>query len=441
MTDEAYVSRPEPVKPPTRAERRRMAREARAAAGLGAVIVLENWRSLLIKSVDSLVTEIGFRGVEAILEMDATDMAGEKGKHNPSRTARRYGYARTYVSFGGRKVELRKPRLRTVDNTREVPLESVALLHDEETLRSRVLDVLVGTSQRDYSRSVHGIVETSRTEYGDSKTTAGRRFRRALDPIVGKARTRPIDQEILVVYMDGIGYGDHLVIAAMGMTGDGRKEILGLEPGTTEDTTACRRLLENLIDRGLSPEVRRLFVLDGGKGLHAAVKQVFQDRAVVQRCVQHKIRNVLEKLPESARQEVLRQFARALGEPNGEKAQQRLEMLARSLEESGYAKAAASLREGLEELVTVNRLGLSSAIRRLLRTTNPIESAFSQSGRQAARVRRWQNGRQVLRWVGFGLWRVEPAFRPLLTAQQVAELRAALRKELNTSALPPTEAA
>jgi len=415
MTDEAYIHAPRAVKSDAPTQRPALAEH-----------VLEVWRTRMAEGMDTLITEIGLRGVEAVLEREAEEKAGVKGRHDPARTARRYGYARTYVTFGGQKVALRRPRLRTLDNTREIPLASVSLLHDGQALQSGVLEVLLGVSQRAYGQTAQVLAPCARDAYGASKTTVGRRFRAALDGIVTEMRTRRIEEEILVLYIDGIGYGEHLVLVAMGMTGDGRKEILGLESGTTEDEAACRRLLENLIARGLSPESPRLYVLDGGKGLHAAVTHVFSDRAWVQRCAAHKMRNVLGKLPEAMRPEVHRAFARALAEPNGDKAEQRLAMLARTLDAQGQGKAAASLREGLAELVTVNRLGLSKEVRRRLRTTNPIESAFSQAGRQAERVRRWQNGRQVLRWVAFGLWRVQRAFQPLLNAAQAQELRAAL---------------
>jgi len=426
MTDQSYTHSPHPVKSDSGTQPRGRARGDRYLKDTSARSLSEDWRTLVAKGVDALITEFGLRGAEQVLEMEAEEIAGTKGKHHPGRTARRYGYARTYVAFGGRKVCLRRPRLRTVDNGQEVPLASMSFLHDSEVLRSRVLEVFLGTSQRAYRQTAQAFVETSRTEYADSKTTAGRRFRAALEPIVTEMRTRPIESEILVVYMDGIGYADHLVIAAMGMKADGTKEILGLESGTTEDEASCRRLLENLIARGLSPESPRLFVLDGGKGLHAAVTHTFGDRAYVQRCAAHKIRNVLGKLPESLHQETQRSFVQALAEGNAEKAQQRLKILVRCLKEGGHPKAAASLEEGLEELVTVNRLGLTRSVRRLLRTTNPIESAFSQAGRQAERVRRWQNGRQVLRWVAFGLWRVRRAFQPLLNSAQVEALRISL---------------
>lgn len=304
-----------------------------------------DWRLLVSESVDNWITEVGLRGAQQVLEMEAQEIAGVKGQHDPGRTTRRYGHARTYVVFGGRKMFLWRPRLRTVDNGREVPLESMSFLHDAEALGSRVLEVFLGTSQRDYRRSAQAFVGTHRVEYGASKTTAGRRFRKAMEPIVSEMRTRPIEQEILVVYMDGIGYGDHLVIAAMGMKADGTKEILGLESGTTEDEAACRRLLENLIARGLSPETPRLFVLDGGKGLHAAVTHTFGDRAWVQTCAAHKIRNLPGKLPESMHEETQRSFVGAFVQANGEKAKQRLKMLVRSLEEGGHPKAAASLKD------------------------------------------------------------------------------------------------
>jgi transposase-like protein len=236
-------------------------------------------------------------------------------------------------------------------------------------------------------------------------------------------------ERYLVLMLDGVVIADHTVVVALGITAEGEKRILGLWEGATENAAVCRSLLEDLVARGLEVTPGILVVIDGCKALRAAVRNVLGQSAVVQRCQVHKKRNVLEHLPEKERNAVSRKLDRAWRETNYDKALKALQKLADELEDR-YPGAAASLREGLEETLTVTRLGLPELLVKALKSTNAIESAFNKVRAAARNVKRWPNGRQVLRLSAAGLMAAEEGFSRIKGYRQLPLLAAALEREV-----------
>jgi transposase-like protein len=247
---------------------------------------------------------------------------------------------------------------------------------------------------------------------------------------------RRIDWPIVAVMIDGIEVGGTSVLAAMGIDEDGGKHMLGITQGGSENSTVAVRLLCDLIDRGLDTQTPRLFVLDGGKGIHKAVREVFGDRAVIQRCQVHKKRNVLDHLPQSEQANVSLLLSKAYLEHEYDKAKKLLESTANHLD-TRYPKAAASLREGLEETLSVHRLGIPGLLRQTLSNTNPIESANSVCMSALRRVRNWQKSDMVLRNMAAGFMEAERGFRRVKGFRQIPFLLQTLKNLCETTQTPP----
>ncbi len=235
---------------------------------------------------------------------------------------------------------------------------------------------------------------------------------------------------MLVVYVDGLVVAGRTVLAALGVLETGEKLVLGLREGSSENGPLCRTFLEDLVARGLSAEKGLLVVLDGGKGIASAVRAVFGPRALIQRCRVHKKRNVLDNLPAHARDQVSRRLTDIWAMPSPSDARRSLESLARQLTLAGHKEAAASLREGLSETLTIQHLGLPSdgTVIESLATTNPVESVFSTYEQIAHRVKNWQHGEMVLRWVAVALMKAEKSFKTMATAAELKQLAAALER-------------
>ena len=286
--------------------------------------------------------------------------------------------------------------------------------------------MVLGVSSRRYARSLEPLPEEIATR-GVSKSAVSERF------VVGTAKKlaalmqrKLCGLKLLAVMIDGVRFAEHVVLAAVGIDLGGRKHVLGLREGATENAAACKALLADLIERGLSAERSLLFVLDGAKALRKAVADTFGSRALVQRCRVHKQRNVTEALPERMRAGVRGAMCQAYATRDAKRARQMLENLARSLERN-HPGAAASLREGLDETLTVTGWELPESLERVLSSTNLIENLFSRVREMARRVRRWQGGEMILRWTAAGVLEAERNFRKVVGFRFLAKLDAALR--------------
>ena len=285
--------------------------------------------------------------------------------------------------------------------------------------------MVLGVSTRGYARSLEPLPETV-TVRGISKSAVSERFVYGTERKLAKLMSRDLRQlHVVALLIDGVHFGEHVVLAAVGVDAQGDKHVLGLREGATENAPAVRALLADLIERGLAPERALLIVIDGAKALHKAVVEVFGAHALIQRCREHKKRNVTDALPERLRASIRSAMNQAYTTHDPKRAWRLLEGLARRLEHQ-HPGAAASLREGLEETLTVMRLGLPANLERVLSSTNLIENLFSRVREIGRRVKRWQNGPMVLRWTAAGVLEAERGFRRVTGYRAIPKLIAAL---------------
>jgi putative transposase len=366
-----------------------------------------------------------------LMAAEVTDLAGPKGKHNPARVARRHGGQHGTVTLGGRRVPVRRPRVRTVgDDEHELPLESYATFTSADLLADGVVArMLGGLSTRGYPVGLEPVgSRVEQTATGTSRSAVSRRFVTATAERLDQLLHRPLgEQRWLVVFLDGFGMGEHLLVGALGVTDDGTKVPLGVVEGTTENKAVCTRLVADLAERGLDASRGVLFVIDGGKALERAIRAVFGAKALIQRCRQHKERNVTDHLPEAERPLVQRRLRAAWANPDPDQAAAELTQLARSLDRQRPG-AAASLREGLELTLTVTRLGVGGKLLQTVASTNPIESMIEIIRDHAGRVKRWSSGEMALRWAAAGMLAAEGQFRRVKGYQELPQLALALER-------------
>jgi transposase-like protein len=346
-------------------------------------------------SLEGLALELGLLVASSLLEDEVTRLCGPRYERRPDRTHTRYGHQRGTATLAGQKIALARPRVRRTDGGGEAPLETYAHVQSPDAMPRAVLRHMVrGVSTRDYEQ----VIDLARDGFGVAKSSVSRDFVRASAAEVKALAERRFDGvRFPAILIDGVEYAGETMIVALGITEDGTKRILGLRQGATENAAVCVALLEDLQERGLDTSQPTLLVLDGAKALHAAVKRVWGPSAVIQRCQLHKKRNVKAHVPEKHHAELDRRLATAYQETDYETAKRSLESTAAWLGRIS-PDAAASLREGLEETLTVVRLGLAGALRRTLATTNPIESALSVTRRVTARVTHWRDGDMRQRW-------------------------------------------
>lgn len=382
-----------------------------------------------------LCIETGRRVLMAMQETDREVLCGPKGRHDPQRSASRGGSTPSRVALGGREIDI--PRLRARGAEGELQLPSFQWAADRDPLNEHTLSMIAaGASMRQYARTLDPLPEGV-GESGVSKSAVSRRFVALSTRQLGEFLSRPLDPgDWRVVYIDGKVFAEHCVLIALGVQADGTKQVLGLREGATENARVVKALIGDLVERGLSTERPLLFVIDGAKALRKAIRDVFGDYGLVQRCQVHKRRNILAHLPEALHASVERTLRDAYGSDSVSLARRRLERLASSLERE-HPGAAASVREGLEETLTVLRLGVSGTLRATLSTTNPIENLNSVVERYTKNVKRWRGGQMIERWVAAGLLDAEKRFRRVRGYRDLVHLTAALDAQVNQ----PTEIA
>ena len=327
--------------------------------------------------------------------------------------------------LGGRKVAVRRPRVRRAGQ--EVSLPTVQAFTNTDPLNRRVVEqLLVGVATRQDGRSLEPLGADVRTR-GTSKSAVRRRFVAQTQAQLDAWRATPLDAlDLVALLIDGVQVGGHCIVVALGIEKTGQKHPLGLWEGSTENTTVCQGWLANLQSRGLRTDRSLLVILDGAKALHTAVTQPFGRAALVQRCQVHTRRNVLEYLPKAQRPWVKAILTRAYTNPDVKAAQRLLQDLARRLDVD-YPSATASVREGLDETRTVIGLRLSARLQRSLATTNAVESLLSRTRHVKRNVKRWRGGTMVLRWVAAGVLEAAKGFRRVKGCTDMPRLVAALR--------------
>ncbi len=377
------------------------------------------------RSLRDLVTRSGLEIFQALLEQDQAMLCGSRHQPQTDRRAYRHGTTEGRLVFGGRKIRLPRPRVRSIDG-REVELPTWKEFSDEDPLHHRAVEqMLVGVSTRGYARSLEPLDEGHESIAVD-RSSVSRRFVARTQEQVTAFLSCPLGElDLPVIMLDGVCLAEHVLIVALGIDTDGRKHVLGLVEGSTESEGVCRSLLRNLIDRGLKVERARLFVIDGSKGVRKAIRSVFGGWALVQRCQVHKLRNVLDHLPEGKRAWMRAAIRRAWAAETADKARRKLRGLASQLEET-HPGAAGSLREGLEETVTVLDLGLGGWLLKTLCTTNPIENLQGSLRRVTRNVKRWRGGAMAQRWGATALMEAEKGFRRIKGHRDLSQMLKAL---------------
>src|SRR5450755_4232085 len=366
----------------------------------------------------------GLACVEEVLERERVALCGERYEHLADRQAQRAGHVASSLVLGGRRVAV--PRPRSVAGC-ELRLPSWREWSARDPLEQRAVEQMVlGVSTRGYARSLEPLPKAVAVR-GVSKSAVSERFVYGTERKLAELMSRELRQlRVVALLIDGVHFGEHVVLAAVGVDDHGDKHVLGLREGATENAAAVRALLADLTERGLDTSRSLLIVIDGAKALHKAVVEVFGAHALIQRCREHKKRNVTDALPERLRGSIRSAMNQAYVARDPKLARRQLESLARRLEHQ-HPGAAASLREGLEETLTVMRLGLSANLERVLSSTNLIENLFGRVREIGRRVKRWQNGTMVLRWTAAGVLEAERGFRKLVGYRAMPILLAALR--------------
>jgi len=391
----------------------------------------------------ALSVGVGLGVVHELMEAEVDEVVGPKGKHNPGRLAKRHGHEEGSMTLGARRVKVDRPRVRSADDERELPLATYGHFADRDPLTRAVMNrMLAGVSTRrfaDVGEPVGEEVERNGTSTGKSTVSEVfiERTRTALGELMGR---RLDDVRVAVMMLDGLEIAGRTHIVALGISTEGVKIPLGLWEGSTENATLARTLLADLVDRGLDPEQAILFVIDGGKAIRRAIKDVFGERALVHRCHRHKERNVCDLLPERDRPTVLAKIRSAWALKDPDLAEQRLDLLASELERT-WPDAAASLREGMPETLTLMRLGITGQLSKTLCSTNPCESMIEIVRRTQRNVKRWHDGDMRKRWTAAGMLVAERQFRRIIGYRDLAALVVAIERHAAQAASPTPAAA
>jgi len=390
------------------------------AALLPMVTLLEAGRL----AVEELVGQLGKATLEAVLAISAEQVAGPPHPGRPGGAIRRHGEQGGVVAWDGQRVRVQKPRLRRRGGGEgaEVAIPAYVAMQDDAGLRERLLGIVMrGVSTRHYQEVLPRLAERC----GVSRSAVSRQVQEAsAEALQGLCERRFEEVDLRVIYLDGKDFGGHQVICAVGVDLSGKKHVLGLTEGATENAVVVKGLLEDLVERGVTPDRRRLFVIDGGKALRKAIDEVFGRQNPVQRCRTHKLRNVIGYLPKELQGQV-RAVLRAAWKLEPKEGMARLRTQIEWLERT-HPKAAASLKEGLEETFTINHLGLSPRLRKCLATTNVIESSLSGVQGRTGRVTRWRSGEMCLRWAAAAALETEQHFRKIMGHEDLWMLKAVL---------------
>jgi putative transposase len=380
-----------------------------------------------IKSgLKAFVDGAGMLAVQMLLEQQREEVCGPRHQPSPERQAYRFGYTNGRLVLGGRRVSVKRPRVRSVDD-HEVALPAWQVFRSRDPLDRRAYEqMVIGVSTRKYNRSLEPLAPGLKS-IGTSRSAVSRRFVALTKAQLAKLADARIDEQFVAILIDGVHVCETVVLVALGITEQGEKRVLGIHEGATENATACRTLLAKLQERGLQFGRSMLFVIDGAKALRTAIAAVAGEHALVQRCQVHKRRNVLEHLPEKRRPMVEQALHEAHQDTDADRAERKLRALAARLREA-HPSAAASIEEGLEETLTVARLGLKDALRRTLATTNPVENVVGRIRVVGRRVTRWRSGSMVLRWVGAAVVEASRGFRRIKGHGQLPFLIATLKE-------------
>jgi transposase-like protein len=392
---------------------------------------------MLQRGVGNLLRETGLALMQTVMEEEVRHLAGERHQQHEGRRAHRWGKEDGFCVVDGQKVPIQKTRLRTPDK-HEQRLGSYELFQRSGPMQAGVWDKMMrGLSTRNYG----AVVKDFHNAYGVEKSAVSENFIEASREKVKQLMERPLDQlRLCAVLIDGTPFKDRQMIAALGIGCDGTKTVLGIREGATENTAVVSALLSELVERGLDFSTPRLYVLDGGKALAAAVRKHAGEAAFIQRCQVHKKRNVVDHLPDEHKADVRRKMQNAYAMADYADAKRALDQLHRELMDLNPS-AARSLEEGMEDTLTVHKLRVPDQLRRTLCCTNVIESAFSIVETVCRNVKRWRDGDHIERWVGSGLLVAERQFRKVIGHRQIPLLLASIATAVSKKSLAKGAAA
>ena len=385
--------------------------------------------------VETVIHEVGHQMLEQILVLSAEQVAGARSPGKASGDIRHHGSQPGCVQLADRKVKVKRPRLRHKTEG-EVKVPAYEALRQDRGLGQHMLGALLrGVSTREYQEVLPQMAET----VGVSRSAISRKAVEASAEQLKQLQERRWENvEILVIYIDGQRFGDHHILSAVGVDAEGKKHILGIESGATENAASVKRLLIRLRDQGLSTDRKYLFVIDGAKALRAAIEEVFGGDQPVQRCRNHKLRNVVDELPKEQQGQALNLMRAAWKVKTAEEGEKRLDQLARFLERD-HESAARSLREGMKEMFTLQRLKIPESLHKCLATTNIIESPQGGVERRTHNVTRWRDADMVQRWVASAWVLTEKHFRRIDGHADLWALAAILGRETKSTTQPSKE--
>lgn len=374
------------------------------------------------EDLEALAAQIGLTIVKAVMKREVETQLGDWGQQR----AYRHGQQRGYIVYAGRKLAVQRPRIRSKDHE-ELSLQSYqAFQSDGRMQRAVARKVMRQCSARDYE----GALEECLDGYGIKRSSVSRHFKMTTAAELKELLERPVPPDLLAVLIDAKYFPKQCIVVALGIDKEGRKHVLGLWEGATENASVVKGLLEDLVARGLETQGKLLVVIDGGKALRKAVQQVLGENAVVQRCRVHKQRNVVDHLPEEKQGQAIWRLRAAWDKADPKVAEQELRKVVRWLE--GISPMAArSLQEGLEETLTLQKLGVNRRLAHCLSSTNMIESCFARADSLLRRVKRWHDGKMVLRWAAATLKATEKGFRRIHAFEHLAGLQEALKDSDN----------
>ena len=379
--------------------------------------------------VDTVIHEIGVKTLEIILALSAEEVAGPRTPGKASGEIRHHGSQMGRVQLADRKVRVQRPRLRHKTEG-EVKIPAYEALRKNPALSQYMLGALMrGISTREYHQVLPKMAET----VGVSRSAVSRQAMEASIEQLKQLQERRWDQvEILVIYIDGQRFAEHHILSAVGVDIEGHKHVLGIGSGATENAAAVKQLLTGLRERGLPTDRKYLFIIDGAKALRAAIEEVFGADQQVQRCRNHKIENVMNELPKEQQDQTRKLMRAAFRLSTAEEGEKRLEQIARQLEHD-YSSASRSLREGMKEMFTLQRLKIPASRHKCLATTNLIESPHSGIRRRTRNVCRWRDVDMVERWAASAWLLTEKNFRRIDGHKELWTLAALLGREISSS--------
>jgi transposase-like protein len=377
--------------------------------------------------VNSVIHEVSLKALETILVLSAEQVAGPRTPGKASGEIRWHGSQQGSVSLADRKVRVQRPRLRHRTDG-EVAVPAYESLRQDPQLGKRMLGAMMrGVSTREY----HEVLPEMAATVGVSKSSVSREAIEASAEQLAQLQERRWEEvDLLVIYIDGQRFGEHLILSAVGIDVDGKKHVLGLTAGATENAAAVKSLLTHLREHGLATDRKYLFIIDGAKALRAAIQEVFGEDQPVQRCRNHKLCNVMDELPKEQHAQTLSMMRAAFRCRTAEEGEKRLEQLARFLERD-YETAARSLREGVQEMFTLQRLDIPPSLHKCLATTNIIESPHSGVEQRTHRVKRWQSQHMVQRWAASAWLLTERHFRKVSGHRDLWVLAGILGRQTN----------